>query len=132
MEGIPKPTSSRVPLERRLRKIDLLAEEEEGVPLPTRQPQAFRLARPTDWVKLKREVLGQEEFVAERHDLDGLQVDDDDHGATFVSHSEWERRLAAAQSRRQTEQEEHSTGILGTIKGWATSLWGKVKMALWG
>lgn len=136
MGGIPKPSTSRAPVERprQLRKIDILAFEEEGVPLPPLEPQPFRLARPTDWAELTQEVSEKEEVVAAREDF-GARADD----ATFISHREWEDRLAAAAKRRQqqqqpveTEQEEHSTGILGSIKVWASAAWRKVKMALWG
>lgn len=141
MEEVPKPMlGNKQPQECRLRKIDILAEEEEGVPLPRLegQPQAFRLARRTDWAKLRREVL-QEEFVACRQDF-GRHVDEEDSGdATFLTHQDWEQRLAGTPSRRQeqlqpvqAEEEEHSTGIVGTIKTWATRVFRKVKMALWG
>ena len=141
MEEIPKPMLGNKPQERRLRKIDILAEEEEGVPFPRLdgQSQAFRLARRTDWAKLRRDVLQEEDSVACRQDF-GHHVDEEDSGdATFLTHQDWEQRLAGTPSRRQeqqqpvqAEEEEHSTGIVGTIKTWATRVFRKVKMALWG
>ena len=160
MEEIPKPMlGNKQPQGRRLRKIDILAEQ-EGVPLPCLggQPQAFRLARRTDWKRLRRdvlreevlsevlpnevlteEVLTEEESVACRQDL-GRRVDEEvSSQATFLTHQDWERRLAGTPLRRQeqqqpvqVEEEEHSTGIIGTIKTWATRVFHKVKMALWG
>jgi hypothetical protein len=138
MEEIPKPIPTK-PQERRLRKIDILAAE-QGVPLPTQQPQAFRLAGRTDWAKLRREVLEEEESVIVRKEDLGPRVDGgcDLDDATFLTHKDWERRLAETPSRRQeqqqpvrTEKKEHSTGIFETIKTWAAGLWSKVK-TLWG
>ncbi len=137
IEEIPKTK----PEGRPLRKIDILAAEEEGVPLPTQQPQAFRLAKPIDWAKLRREAEEEEESVDVGEVDDRPRVDDDSSDlddATFLSHIDWERRLASTPSRRQLQQqpvsnekEEHSTGIFETIKTWAAGLWSKVK-TFWG
>ena len=67
-------------------------------------------------------------------------VNNDEHldNATFLSHHDWEHRLAEAESRRKERQQavqhekEHSTGILDTFKGWATGLWSKIKETFWG
>jgi hypothetical protein len=63
------------------------------------------------------------------------QLDDDIDRATIISHSEWEKRIADAKSRRRAVQEavgdeEHSTSILDAAKTWALGLWTKAKAAV--
>jgi hypothetical protein len=81
----------------------------------------------------------EESVIVGKEDL-GPRVDGgcDLDDATFLTHEDWERRLAETPSRRQeqqqpvpTEKEKHSTGIFETIKTWAAGLWSKVK-TLWG
>ena len=54
------------------------------------------------------------------------------HDATPIDHSEWERRIARRKMRMEEVEpaETHSTGILETLKHWATGAWNKVK-SLW-
>ena len=62
-----------------------------------------------------------------------VTVDNDLDDATFVSHMDWQQRFEKAELRRKEQQgavqpeETHSTGILETLKNWATGVWTTIK-----
>lgn len=103
------------------------------------KPTAFRKARRgPKFSEYLRNIRDEDDsFVALRQDF-APEVDDHLDDATFLTHQDWEQRIAEAASRRKEQtqavqpDEAHSTGIIGTLKGWATGLWKKVKETLWG
>lgn len=136
--GPPRPIGPAVLLER-LRKVsdDPLLRSLPSRPIvdPLR-PVAFRLARHIKLGDHLRHCL-VEEAPASPEDDAGL----DD--TMLVTHQEWEQRLCQANFRREEQQQEramvaeeaeveHSTGIFGTIRSWASGLWTAVKRTIWG
>lgn len=115
-------------------------------------PQPFRKARPLPKGQRYCDDLRRLREERERDELDHTEVvtpvvarteftapADDVDDATLLTHQDWEQRLASTPLRRRKELQqpvepevEHSTGIVDTLKKWATGLWTKVKQTIWG
>ena len=93
--------------------------------------------RPSRFMGKVRDVRVNDNTTAFRQDF-APQVEKDLDDATFLTHQDWEQRIDEVASRRKEQEQEvqpeeaHSTGIIDTLKNWATGLWKKVKETFWG
>ena len=117
--------------------------------LQSNQRSRFHQSKVFDWARQHGLEDQMDEAYREMHphlydnassacqDL-GPKVDNALDDATFLTHQDWEQRFEEVALRRKEQEqptepkEEHSTGIIETIKTWATGLWKKVKTAVWG